>query len=86
MRMVLLKAADDRGLIFFTHYTSRKGHELEVNPRAALLFHWDPLGRQVRVEGTVERVSPRGVGRVFRNAARRRAHRCTRVTPERGAR
>jgi pyridoxamine 5'-phosphate oxidase len=58
VRMVLLKAADDRGLTFFTHYTSRKGRELEVNPRAALLFHWDPLGRQVRVEGTVERVSP----------------------------
>jgi pyridoxamine 5'-phosphate oxidase len=58
VRMVLLKAADDRGLTFFTHYTSRKGRELEANPRAALLFHWDPLGRQVRVEGTVERVSP----------------------------
>jgi pyridoxamine 5'-phosphate oxidase len=58
VRMVLLKVADDRGLTFFTHYTSRKGRELEANPRAALLFHWDPLGRQVRVEGTVERVSP----------------------------
>jgi pyridoxamine 5'-phosphate oxidase len=58
VRMVLLKAADDRGLTFFTHYTSRKGRELEANPQAALLFHWDPLGRQVRVEGRVERVSP----------------------------
>jgi pyridoxamine 5'-phosphate oxidase len=57
VRMVLLKAADDRGLVFFTHYTSRKGRELEANPHAALLFHWDPLGRQVRVEGRVERVS-----------------------------
>ena len=57
VRMVLLKAADDRGLVFFTHYTSRKGRELEANPHAALLFHWDPLGRQVRVEGSVERVS-----------------------------
>jgi pyridoxamine 5'-phosphate oxidase len=57
VRMVLLKAADDRGLVFFTHYTSRKGRELEANPQAALLFHWDPLGRQVRVEGRVERVS-----------------------------
>jgi pyridoxamine 5'-phosphate oxidase len=55
--MVLLKAADDRGLVFFTHYTSRKGRELAANPHAALLFHWDPLGRQVRVEGSVERVS-----------------------------
>ena len=58
VRMVLLKAADEQGLVFFTHYTSRKGRELEANPNAALLFHWDPLGRQVRVEGAVERVSP----------------------------
>jgi pyridoxamine 5'-phosphate oxidase len=57
VRMVLLKAADERGLVFFTHYTSRKGRELEANPHAALLFHWDPLGRQVRVEGSVECVS-----------------------------
>jgi pyridoxamine 5'-phosphate oxidase len=57
VRMVLMKAADDRGLVFFTHYTSRKGRELAANPHAALLFHWDPLGRQVRVEGSVERVS-----------------------------
>lgn len=57
VRMVLLKTADERGLVFFTHYTSRKGRELEANPQAALLFHWDPLGRQVRVEGAVERVS-----------------------------
>jgi pyridoxamine 5'-phosphate oxidase len=58
VRMVLLKAADERGLVFFTHYTSRKGRELAANPQAALLFHWDPLGRQVRVEGAVERVAP----------------------------
>jgi pyridoxamine 5'-phosphate oxidase len=56
-RMVLLKDADDRGLVFYSHYTSRKGRELEQNPQAALLFHWSPLGRQVRVEGSVERVS-----------------------------
>jgi pyridoxamine 5'-phosphate oxidase len=56
-RMVLLKGFDERGLVFYSHYTSRKGHELEVNPRAALLFHWSPLGRQVRVEGRVERVT-----------------------------
>jgi pyridoxamine 5'-phosphate oxidase len=58
VRMVLLKGADERGLVFFSHYTSRKGRELEGNPQAALLFYWDPLGRQVRVEGRVERVSP----------------------------
>lgn len=56
-RMVLLKGVDERGFVFFTSYESRKGPELEANPRAALLFYWQPLGRQVRVEGPVERVS-----------------------------
>ena len=56
-RMVLLKGFDERGLVFFSHYTSRKGQELEANPQAALLFHWSPLGRQVRIEGPVERVA-----------------------------
>ena len=56
-RMVLLKGVDDRGFVFFTSYESRKGGELEANPRAALLFYWEPLGRQVRVEGTVERAT-----------------------------
>src|SRR5918999_1764193 len=55
VRMVLLKGADERGFVFFTNYESRKGRELAENPRAALLFHWS--GRQVRVEGTVERIS-----------------------------
>jgi pyridoxamine 5'-phosphate oxidase len=57
VRMVLLKGADERGFVFFTGYVSRKADELDANPRAALLFHWDPLGRQVRVEGHVERVA-----------------------------
>ena len=56
VRMVLLKECGRRGFVFFTHYTSRKGRELEANPRAALLFHWASLGRQVRVEGSVERL------------------------------
>ena len=56
-RMVLLKAADESGLAFYTSYESRKGGELAANPRAALLFHWQPLGRQVRIEGAVERVA-----------------------------
>jgi pyridoxamine 5'-phosphate oxidase len=56
LRMVLLKGFDERGLVFYSHYTSRKGRELESNPQAALLFHWSALGRQVRVEGTVGRV------------------------------
>jgi pyridoxamine 5'-phosphate oxidase len=54
---VLLKGADERGFVFFTGYVSRKAGELDANPRAALLFHWDPLGRQVRVEGHVEHVA-----------------------------
>jgi pyridoxamine 5'-phosphate oxidase len=57
VRMVLLKGFDERGLVFFSHYTSRKGRELEANPQAALLFHWSPLGRQVRAEGRVGRLA-----------------------------
>ena len=57
VRMVLLKGAGEDGFVFFTGYGSRKGGELDANPRAALLFYWDTLGRQVRVEGPVERVS-----------------------------
>lgn len=56
-RMVLLKAFDASGFTFFTNYESRKGRELMDNPRAALLFFWSHLQRQVRIEGTVERVS-----------------------------
>ena len=56
-RMLLLKSADDHGFTFFTGYESRKGRELAENPRAALVFYWRPLGRQVRVEGHVRRVS-----------------------------
>jgi pyridoxamine 5'-phosphate oxidase len=57
VRFVLLKGYDERGFVFYTGYESRKGHELEANPRAALTLYWQPLGRQVRLEGTVERVS-----------------------------
>ena len=57
-RMVLLKGADDRGFTFFTGYETRTGRELAHNPRGALVFYWRPLGRQVRVEGTVRRLSP----------------------------
>jgi pyridoxamine 5'-phosphate oxidase len=55
-RMVLLKDAGDRGLSFFTSYESRKGTELAENPRAALVLYWHMFGRQVRVEGDVERL------------------------------
>ena len=56
-RIVLLKGADARGFVFYTNLESRKGEELAANSRAALLFHWKPLGRQVRIEGRVEHVT-----------------------------
>jgi pyridoxamine 5'-phosphate oxidase len=55
-RIVLLKGADERGFAFYTNRDSRKGRELAANPRAALVLHWQALGRQVRVEGHVEEV------------------------------
>src|ERR687886_1147207 len=67
VRMVLLKSFDERGFVFFTNYESRKGRELAANPRAALLAHWAPLGRQVRIEGTVERVSGEESDAYFRS-------------------
>lgn len=57
VRVVLLKGADERGFVFFTDYRSRKGLELDSNPRAALCFFWDALQRQVRITGSVTRVS-----------------------------
>ncbi len=57
VRMVLVKHFDERGFVFFSNYRSRKGRELATNHHAALLFYWDPLGRQVRIEGPVERTS-----------------------------
>jgi len=56
-RMVLLKGVDHRGFVFYTDYRSRKGVELTDNPRAALCFFWPELERQVRIVGTVQRVS-----------------------------
>ncbi len=57
VRMVLLKDADARGFVFYTNLDSRKGREMQANPKAALCFHWKSLKRQVRVEGAIERVS-----------------------------
>jgi len=56
-RIVLLKGLDDRGFVFYTNQTSRKGREIARHARVALVFHWQPLERQVRVEGTAEGVS-----------------------------
>jgi pyridoxamine 5'-phosphate oxidase len=56
-RVVLLKGVSDRGFVFYTNYDSRKGQELMANPKAALVFLWDALERQVRIEGLVEKIS-----------------------------
>ena len=56
-RMVLLKGYDEKGFVFFTNYASRKSHELAENNKVALLFHWNVLQRQIRIEGTVEKIS-----------------------------
>lgn len=56
-RVVLLKGFDERGFVFYTNYDSRKGRELAANPWAALSFFWAPLHRQVRIEGTVEKIA-----------------------------
>ena len=58
VRIVLLKALDERGFSFFTNYESPKGRELDANPLAALCFHWKELERQVRASGTILRLSP----------------------------
>ncbi len=57
-RVVLIKDFDEHGLVWYTNYNSRKGHELAANPLAALQFHWVELEQVVRVEGRVEKVSP----------------------------
>lgn len=69
-RVVLLKGADQRGFVFYTNYESRKGIELIANSRAALCFLWKSLGRQVRVEGTVEQVSAADADAYFATRAR----------------
>ncbi len=56
-RIVLLKAASDKGFVFFTNYTSQKAKELEENPFACLVFFWKELERQIRITGTIEKVS-----------------------------
>jgi pyridoxamine 5'-phosphate oxidase len=66
-RIVLLKGLDERGLVFFTDQRSRKGQELDANPVAALVFWWGELERQVRVSGTVSRVSDSDSEQYFRS-------------------
>jgi pyridoxamine 5'-phosphate oxidase len=56
-RIVLLKSFDEKGFIFFTNYESRKGNELTANPYASLVFYWDKIDKQVRIEGSIEKIS-----------------------------
>lgn len=56
-RIVLLKGVSERGFVFYTNYGSQKGRQLIANPYAALVFHWDKLERQIRIEGKVEKLS-----------------------------
>lgn len=69
-RMVLLKEVDEKGFVFFTNYNSRKAQELEANPFAALLFHWNMLQRQVRIEGRIERISEQESADYFHSRGR----------------
>ena len=70
VRIVLVKRFDERGFVFYSNYQSRKGAELAANPHAALMFHWDVLGRQVRIEGEVERTSREESAAYIRSRAR----------------
>ncbi|MEK7251126.1 MAG: pyridoxamine 5'-phosphate oxidase [Bacteroidota bacterium] len=66
-RIVLLKSFDERGFCFFTNYESKKGKTLAENPHAALVFYWQPLDRQVRIEGTVTKMSAEESDEYFRS-------------------
>ena len=70
VRMVLLKGHGPEGFVFYTNADSRKGEELTANPRAALLFHWKALRRQVRVEGPVEEVGAEEADAYFATRSR----------------
>jgi pyridoxamine 5'-phosphate oxidase len=69
-RTVLLKGADRRGFVFYTNTLSRKGDELNANPRTSLLFFWKSLGRQIRIEGRAERVSDAEADAYYASRAR----------------
>ena len=66
VRMVLLKSWGEDGFVFYTNYDGRKSRDLEANPEAALLFYWEPLGRQVRIEGSVTRTGDAEADAVLR--------------------
>jgi len=70
VRIVLLKAVDERGFVFYTNFESRKGRELLAHPQAAMCFHWQPLERQVRVEGRATPVAAEEADAYFASRAR----------------
>lgn len=70
LRVVLLKAVDERGFVFYTNYESRKGRELLAHPQTALCFHWQTLERQVRIEGDAEPVASEEADAYFATRAR----------------
>lgn len=70
VRIVLLKAVDERGFVFYTNFEGRKGKQLLAQPRAALCFFWPPLDTQIRVEGTVTKVSDEEADAYFASRAR----------------
>jgi pyridoxamine 5'-phosphate oxidase len=70
VRILLLKGVDERGFVFYTNYESRKGAELLAHPQAAMCFHWQPLERQVRVEGRAQRVGDDEADAYFASRAR----------------
>ena len=80
-RMVLMKGFDERGIVFFTNYGSRKAAELEANPHAALLFHWPAVGRQVRVEGEVSR-APRAETEAYARSRSRQSQLSALASPQ----
>ena len=70
VRILLLKAVDERGFVFYTNYESRKGSERLAQPKAAMCFHWQPLERQVRVEGSARPVTGEEADAYFASRAR----------------
>lgn len=70
VRMLLLKGFDEKGFVFYTNSESKKGHDLSDNPNAAICFWWDKLERQIRIEGTVERIDERRADAYFASRPR----------------
>ena len=83
--MILLKGADERGFVFYTNCESAKGEELAANPKAALLFYWKSLGRQVRMRGLIEPATDAVLAEEAANGTKRLAIAAREIDPPRGA-